>query len=77
MVQNLDGYGSYLQGDALKMFLDYSILIVKEEGDTYQVCQACNKYVSLIDKQHHRHFLNGIRTAVSMVDQYALIIVAN
>ena len=34
MVLTLDGYGSHLQGDALKIFADYKILIVKEEGDT-------------------------------------------
>ena len=77
MFLTLDGYGSHLQGDALKIFADYKILIVKEEGDTSQVCQAYDKDVSLSNKRHHHHFLNGIRMAVNMVDQYALIIVAN
>ena len=77
MVLTLDGYGSHLQGDALKIFADYKILIVKEEGDTPQVCQSYDKDVSLSDKRHHRHFLNGIRMAVNIVDQYALIIVSN
>ena len=77
MVLTLDGYGSHLQGDALKIFADYKILIVKEEGDTSKVCQAYDKDVSLSDKGHHRHFLNGIRISVNTVDQYALIIVAN
>ena len=43
MVPNLDGYRSHLQGDALKIFVDYKIWIVKEEGDTSQVCQAYDK----------------------------------
>ena len=77
MVLTLDGYTSHLQGDELKIFADYKILIVKEEGDTSQVCQAYDKYVSLRDKRNHCHFLNGISMAVNMVDQYALVIVAN
>ena len=77
MVLTLDGYGSHLQGDALKIFADYKILIVKEEGETSQVCQAYDKYVPLMNKRHRCHFLNGIRMAVKMVDEYTLIIVAN
>ena len=77
MVLTLDGYGSNLQRDVLKIFADYNIFILKEEGDTSQVCQAYDKDVSLSDKIHHRNFINGIRMAVNMVDQYALIIVAN
>ena len=77
MVLTLAGYGSHLQGDALKIFSDYNILIVKEEGDTSKVCQAYDKDVSLRKKRHHCHLLNVIGMAVNMVDQYALIIVAN
>ena len=77
MVLTLDGYGSNLQRDVLKIFADYNILILKEEGDTSQVCQAYDKDVSLRDKRHHHHFLNGIRMAVNMVDQYVLIILSN
>ena len=73
----LDGYVSHMQGDALKICADYKILIVKEEGDTSQVCQTYDKDVSLRGKRHHRHFLNGIRISVNMVIQYALIIVEN
>ena len=67
----------HLKGGALKIFADYKILILKEEGGTSQVCQAYDKGVSLSNKQHHCHFLNCIRMAVNMVDQYAIIIVAN
>ena len=77
MVLTLDGYGSHLQGDALKIFTDYNILIVKEEGDKSQVCQKYDKDVSLSNKRHHHHFLNGIRMAVNMLNQHYLIIAAN
>ena len=40
MAITLDGFGSHLEGDALKVFADHNILIVKEEGDTSQVCQV-------------------------------------
>ena len=36
----LDGFGYHLGGNALKVFADHKILIVKEVGDTSQVCQA-------------------------------------
>ena len=77
MVQTLGGYISHPQGYALKTFADYNICIVKEEGDASQVCQAYEKGVSLSEKRHHSHFVNGIRMAVNVVDEYALIIVAN
>ena len=77
MVPTIDGYGSHLQGDVLKIFADYKILIVKEEGDTYQVCQSYDADVSLSDKRHHRHFLNKTIMLVNIVDQYVLIILAN
>ena len=76
MVLTIDGYGSHLQGDALKIFADQNILIVKEEVDTSQLCQSYDKDVSLSEKWHHHHFLNGISMAVNVVYQYALIIVA-
>ena len=72
----LDGYGYHFQGEALKLFADHKILIVKEEGDMSQVCQAYDKDVSLSNKRHHRRFLNGIMVDISMVDQWTLIIVA-
>ena len=77
MVLTLDGFGSHLQGEALKVFADYKILIVKEEGDTLQVCQAYDKDVAKEDKRHHRSLLNGIRMQIHMVDQWTLVLVAN
>ena len=35
----LDGFVSHLEGDDLKLFADHKIFIMKEEGDTPQVCQ--------------------------------------
>ena len=32
MVMTLDGFGSHLEGDALKLFAKHKILVVKEEG---------------------------------------------
>ena len=40
VVFSLDGFGSHLDSEALKVFSDYKILVVKEEGDTSQVSQA-------------------------------------
>ena len=60
MAITLDVLGSYLEGDALKVFADHKILVVKEEGDTSQVCQAYDNEVSKIDKRHHHDVLNGI-----------------
>ena len=77
MVLTLDGYASHLQGDALKVFANYNILVVKEEGDTSHVCQAYDKDVSLSNKCHHCCFLNGIRIEVNMMGQYTLVIVTN
>ena len=51
MAITLDGFGSHLEGDALKVFADHKILIVKEEGDTSQVYQAYDNEVSKSDKR--------------------------
>ena len=77
MAITLDGYGSHLENEALQVFADHKILVVKEEGDTSQVCQPYDKNVAREDKRHHRNFLNGIRTQVHMVDQNTLVLVAN
>ena len=77
MVLTLDGFGSHLQGKALKVFADYKILIVKEEVDTSQVCQAYNKGITKEDKRHHFSSLNGIRVQINIVDQWTLVILAN
>ena len=56
----LDGFVSHLEVDALKLLAEHKILIVKEEGDSSQVCQAYDNKVTKNDKRHHRDLLNGI-----------------
>ena len=46
----LDGFGSHLEGDSLKVFADHKILIAKEEGDTSQVCKAYDNEVAKSEK---------------------------
>lgn len=77
MALTLDGYGSHLQPEALKVFAKHKILIVKEEGDTSQVCQPYDKQVAKEDKRHHRSFLTGVRVHLNMVDQNQLVLVSN
>ena len=77
MILSLDEYASHLQGDALKVFENYKILVLKEEGDISHVCQAYDKDVSFSNKRYHCCFLNGIMLELNMMDQYTLIIVAN
>ena len=74
---NLDGFGSHLEGDALKVFADHKTLIIKEEGDTSQLCQAYDNKVSRIDKYHHCDLLNGILCDIPCIDQWTLIIFSN
>ena len=57
--------------------MDHKILIVKEEGDTSQVCQAYDKDAAKGDKRHHRNLLNGIRLQIPIVDCWHLVFVAN
>jgi hypothetical protein len=77
MAITLDGFGSHLEGRALEVFADHKILIIKEEGDTSQVCQAYDKDVAKADKRHHRNLLNGIRLVIPIVDCWNLVFVAN
>lgn len=77
MVMTLDGFGSHLQPEALKVFADHKILIVKEEGDTSHVCQAYDKDVAKEDKRHHHSLLHRIRLDIDMADQWTLVLVAN
>ena len=56
----LDGFGSHLEGDALKVLTDHNIFIMKEKGDTAQVCQAYDNEAAKIYKRHHCGFPNVI-----------------
>jgi hypothetical protein len=77
MVMTLDGFGSHLQPEALKVFSDHKILAVKEEGDTSHICQPYDKDVAKEDKRHHRSFLHLIRLEINMVDQWSLVLLVN
>ena len=77
MAITLDGFVSHLEGDALKVFADHKIFIVKEEGDTSHVCQAYENEVAKSDKRHHCDFLSGIRCDMPCIYQWTLVIVAN
>ena len=73
----LDDFGYNMEGDALKVFADHKILIVKEEGDASQVCQAYDNEFAKSDKRHHCDFIYVIRCDMPCIDQWTLIIVAN
>ena len=60
MAITLDYFGSHLEGHDLKVFADHKILIVKEGGDTSQVCQAYENEFDKSDKRHHNYFINSI-----------------
>ena len=73
----LDGIGYNFEGGDLKVFEDHKILILKEEGDTSQVCQAYDNEVAKSNKRHHRDCLNVIRCDMPDIYQWTLIIVVN
>jgi hypothetical protein len=77
MVITLDGFGSHLQHEALQVFSDHKILVLKEEGDTSHVCQAYDKDVAKEDKRHHRSLLHMIRLEIDIDDRWTLVLVAN
>ena len=77
MVLNIYGYGSHKDPKALEVFVEQNILVVKEEADTSQVCQAYDKEVAKADKHHHRDFLDWIQLHSIMVGQMELVLVAN
>ena len=77
MTITLDGFVSHLECDALKVFADHKILIVKEEGDISQVCQAYDNEVAKSDKHHNFDFINSIQCDMPCIDQWTLIIVDN
>ena len=75
---SLDGFGAHLDPETLEVFAKYKILIVKEEGDTSQMCQAYDQNVAKTDKRFTREMLDRFKFNVSNnVDQWELILVAN
>ena len=77
MAITLDYSGYYLEGDALDVFADHNILIVKEEVDTSKVCQANDNEIDKINKCRHRDFLNTIQCDMPCIDLWTLIFFFN
>ena len=78
MVLSLDGFGSHLVGDALLIFSDHLILVLKEEGDTSQVSQAYDQYVAKNDKRFTREILDKYKYhSTHVLNQWELILVIN
>ena len=63
-VLSLDGFGSHLDPEALMIFSEYKILVIKEEGDASQVCQAYNQEIAKKDKELVRDILDNYRITV-------------
>ena len=75
---SLDGFGSHLNMKALEVFAEYKILVVKEEGDSSQVCQAYDQQVARQDKRLTRDLLDRFRLGRhGVISQYELILVIN
>ena len=69
----LDGYISHLNSEALQIFADHKILIVKEEGDASDTNQAYDRHVAKQDKRVVREVLEATRQQVSIVSQNMLL----
>lgn len=48
---SLDGFSSHMDPDSLEVFAKYHILVIKEELDASQVCQAYDQIVAKHDKR--------------------------
>ena len=72
---SLDGYSSHINvHESLKVFTDYKIFIVKEEGDTSQVNQAYDQVVARSDKRAIHSLLDTVRThSKKVLSQFDLI----
>ena len=78
VVFSIDGFGSHLDVDSLKVFADHKILVVKEESDTSQVSQAYDQKVAKEDKRVTRELLDGYKIHIKhVVAQCELILIIN
>jgi hypothetical protein len=78
VVLSLDGFGSHLDTDALLVFTEYKILVIKEEGDTSQVSQAYDQMVARADKRNFKELLDTVRAHYKTVlNQWDIIIIVN
>jgi hypothetical protein len=62
----LDGFRSHLDTDALLVFSEYKILVIKEEGDRSQVSQAYNQMVARANKRKFKELLDTVRAHTSL-----------
>ena len=75
---SLHGFGSHLNMDALEVSASYKILVVKEEGDSSQVCQAYDQQVTRQDKAKVHELLDGYRFAKhGVLTEMELILIIN
>ena len=78
VVLSLDGFGSHLDSDALLVFCNYKILVIKEEGDTSQVSQAYDQMMAKANKRQFRDFVDTVRAHYkSVLNQWDIIIIVN
>ena len=64
---------------AQEIFIEHKIIIVKEEGDTSQACQAYDQWVAKLDKRYSSQNIHMVRKALtaSMKQYYIMELVAN
>ncbi len=48
---SVDGFGSHLKTEALETFVKHQVLVIKEESDSSQVCQAHDQLGAKQDKR--------------------------
>jgi hypothetical protein len=78
VVFSLDGFGSHLDAEWLMFFHVNKILVIKEEGDTSQVCQAYNQIVAKEDKRCARYILEMIKLyKKTVINECELIAIIN
>lgn len=57
----LDGFGSHLVPEALEVFAEHKILVVKEESNSSHVNQAYDQFVAKEDKRLIRMAIDAVR----------------
>ena len=74
-VLTLDGFTSHITvASALEVFREQNIFVVKEEADTSHVNQAYDQSVAKVDKLNVRWMLDLIRSHLSCLTQWYLIV---
>ena len=78
VVFSLDGFGSHLDAESFMVFHANKILVIKDEGDTSQVCQAYDQIVAKEDKRRAGDILDMIKLyKKTMINQWELIVIIN